>query len=75
MDKGKQTPPPVLTYVPHSFDLDMPVMLKGISVPSLCFLRVLTMWTSLRNAKKPACYFVVKDYGHLDMLDDETKGN
>ncbi|KAF5753463.1 putative chlorophyllase [Helianthus annuus] len=23
---------------------------------------------------KPACYFVAKDYGHLDMLDDKTKG-
>lgn len=23
---------------------------------------------------KPAFYFVVKDYGHLDMVDDETKG-
>ncbi|KAE8686267.1 DNA-directed RNA polymerase III subunit RPC9 [Hibiscus syriacus] len=29
MDKGKQTPPPVLTYVPHSFDLDMAVMVIG----------------------------------------------
>ncbi|PHU14246.1 hypothetical protein BC332_15451 [Capsicum chinense] len=41
MDKGKQTPPSVLTYILHSFNsLDMPVM----------------------------------DYGHNDMLDDETKG-
>ncbi|KAF3622837.1 putative EPIDERMAL PATTERNING FACTOR-like protein 4-like [Capsicum annuum] len=30
MDKGKQTPPSVLTYIPHSFNsLDMPVMVLG----------------------------------------------
>ncbi|PHT78644.1 Chlorophyllase-2, chloroplastic [Capsicum annuum] len=23
---------------------------------------------------KPVCYFLAKDYGHNDMLDDETKG-
>lgn len=27
-----------------------------------------------RECCKPAYYFVAKDYGHLDMLDDDTKG-
>ncbi|KAJ0091834.1 hypothetical protein Patl1_25336 [Pistacia atlantica] len=47
MDKGKQTPPPVLTYVPRSFDLDM---------------------------AGDGDWFRLRDYGHLDMLDDDTKG-
>ncbi|KAJ6903523.1 hypothetical protein NC651_020874 [Populus alba x Populus x berolinensis] len=28
-DKGKQTPPPVLAYVPRSFDLDTAIMVIG----------------------------------------------
>ncbi|GLT99558.1 hypothetical protein SLE2022_169920 [Rubroshorea leprosula] len=27
-----------------------------------------------RECRPPACYFVAKDYGHLDVLDDDTKG-
>jgi hypothetical protein len=33
------------------------------------------MRISLKKVKdRAASYFVVKDYGHLDMLDDDTKG-
>ncbi|KAL8162705.1 hypothetical protein V2J09_014194 [Rumex salicifolius] len=27
-----------------------------------------------RECERPACYFVVKGYGHLDVLDDDTPG-
>lgn len=27
-----------------------------------------------RECRPPACYLVAKDFGHLDMLDDETRG-
>lgn len=27
-----------------------------------------------QECRPPACYLVAKDFGHLDMLDDETKG-
>ncbi|POO02095.1 Chlorophyllase [Trema orientale] len=82
MDKGKQTPPPVLTYVPHSFDLDMPVMVIGSGLGEVkrnplfppCAPKGVNHEDFFKECKEPACYFVVKDYGHLDMLDDETKG-
>ncbi|PON79987.1 Chlorophyllase [Parasponia andersonii] len=82
MDKGKQTPPPVLTYVPHSFELDMPVMVIGSGLGEVkrnplfppCAPKGVNHEDFFKECKEPACYFVVKDYGHLDMLDDETKG-
>ncbi|GAB4851040.1 Chlorophyllase-2 [Ancistrocladus abbreviatus] len=83
MDKGKQTPPPVLTYVPHSFDLDhMPVMVIGSGLGSVkrnplfpaCAPEGVNHVDFYDECQSPAWYFVVKDYGHLDMLDDDTKG-
>ncbi|KAL8206362.1 hypothetical protein R6Q57_009913 [Mikania cordata] len=82
MDKGKQTPPKVLTYVPHSFDLEMPVMVIGSGLGEVrknplfpaCAPKGVNHEDFYNECCKPACYFVVKDYGHLDMLDDETKG-
>lgn len=83
MDKGKQTPPPVLTYVPHSFDLDhMAVMVVGAGLGEVkknplfppCAPKGVNHEEFYRECREPACYFVAKDYGHLDMLDDETKG-
>ncbi|KDP40227.1 hypothetical protein JCGZ_02225 [Jatropha curcas] len=82
MDKGKQTPPPVLTYVPHSFDLDMAAMVIGSGLGELkrnpmfppCAPKGVNHEDFYKECEKPACYFVVKDYGHLDMLDDDTKG-
>lgn len=82
MDKGKQTPPPVLTYIPHSFDLDMGVMVIGSGLGEMkrnplfppCAPKGVNHEDFFNECRKPACYFVVKNYGHLDMLDDETKG-
>ncbi|XVF38282.1 hypothetical protein REPUB_Repub20aG0087300 [Reevesia pubescens] len=82
MDKGKQTPPPVLTYVPHSFNLDMAVMVIGSGLGEVkrnplfppCAPNGVNHEDFFKECRKPACHFVAKDYGHLDMLDDETKG-
>lgn len=82
MDKGKQTPPPVLTYVPHSFDLDMAVMVIGSGLGEVkrnalfppCAPKGVNHEDFFNECRKPACYLVAKDYGHVDMLDDETKG-
>ncbi|GAV57561.1 Chlorophyllase domain-containing protein [Cephalotus follicularis] len=82
MDKGKQTPPPVLTYVPHSFDLDMAVMVIGSGLGEVkrnplfppCAPKGVNHEDFFKECRMPACHFVVKDYGHLDMLDDDTKG-
>lgn len=82
MDKGKQTPPPVLTYVPHSFDLDMAVMVVGSGLGEVkrnplfppCAPKGVNHEDFFKECREPVCYFVAKDYGHLDMLDDETHG-
>ncbi|OMO85583.1 Chlorophyllase [Corchorus olitorius] len=83
MDKGKQTPPSVLTYVPNSFNLDgMAVMVIGSGLGEVkrnplfppCAPKGVNHEDFFKECRKPACYFVAKDYGHLDMLDDDTKG-
>ncbi|KAH1046724.1 hypothetical protein J1N35_037508 [Gossypium stocksii] len=82
MDKGKQTPPPVLTYIPHSFDLDMAVMIIGSGLGEVkrnplfppCAPKGVNHEDFFKECRKPACHIVAKDYGHLDMLDDETNG-
>ncbi|XP_057467248.1 chlorophyllase-2-like [Actinidia eriantha] len=82
MDKGKQTPPKVLTYVPHSFDLEMAVLVIGSGLGEIrrnplfppCAPKGVNHEDFYRECRGPACYFVAKDYGHVDMLDDETKG-
>nr|WAU86936.1 birch protein [Betula platyphylla] len=81
-DKGKQTPPPVLTYVPHSFDLDMAAMVIGTELGEMkknpLFPAPAPKGVNhedfFNECQKPACHFLVKDYGHVDMLDDDTKG-
>lgn len=82
MDKGKQTPPPILTYIPHSFDLEMAVMVIGSGLGEVkknpifpaCAPKGVNHKDFYNECKEPACYFVAKDYGHLDMLDDATPG-
>ncbi|XP_027773178.1 chlorophyllase-2, chloroplastic-like isoform X1 [Solanum pennellii] len=83
MEKGKQTPPSVLTYVPRSFiNLDMPVMVIGSGLGEVkknplfpaCAPKGVNHRDFYNECCKPACYFVAKDYGHNDMLDDETEG-
>ncbi|KAL1332048.1 chlorophyllase-2 [Arachis stenosperma] len=82
MDKGKQTPPPVLTYVPHSFDVDMAALVIGSGLGEVkrnplfppCAPKGVNHENFFSECQKPAWYFVAKDYGHLDMLDDDTKG-
>ncbi|XP_052188488.1 chlorophyllase-2 [Diospyros lotus] len=82
MDKGKQTPPAVLTYIPHSFDLDMAVMVIGSGLGEVkknpffpaCAPKGVNHENFYGECRKPAFYFVAKDYGHVDMLDDNTGG-
>lgn len=83
MDKGKQTPPPVLTYKPRSFELkDTPVLVIGSGLGALkrnplfppCAPKGVNHYDFYDECQNPAWYFLVKGYGHLDMLDDDTKG-
>ncbi|CAN6847011.1 hypothetical protein F2Q70_00017713 [Brassica cretica] len=81
--KGKQTPPPVLTYEPNSFNLEkMPVLVIGSGLGELarnplfppCAPTGVNHREFFQECQGPAWHFVAKDYGHLDMLDDDTKG-
>ncbi|KAJ3702471.1 hypothetical protein LUZ61_006176 [Rhynchospora tenuis] len=82
MDMGNQTPPPILTYNPNSLKLDLPVLVVGSGLGELkrnaLFPPAAPKGVSheqfFTECCAPACYFVAKDYGHVDMLDDETKG-
>jgi chlorophyllase len=81
--KGKQTPPPVLAYLPNSFDLDKtPILVIGSGLGETarnplfppCAPPGVNHREFFRECQGPAWHFVAKDYGHLDMLDDDTKG-
>ncbi|XP_021732960.1 chlorophyllase-2, chloroplastic-like [Chenopodium quinoa] len=83
MGKGNQTPPPVLTYVPQSFDLNgMPVLVIGSGLGEIkknplfppCAPKGVNHENFFEECQSPAWYFLVKDYGHLDVLDNDTKG-
>ncbi|XP_071693976.1 chlorophyllase-2-like [Rutidosis leptorrhynchoides] len=84
LNGGIQTTPKVLTNIPNSFNLKMPVMVIGSGLGEVgticmgtfgaCAPKGVNHEEFYNECRKPACYFVVKDYGHLDMLDDETKG-
>ncbi|MED6119878.1 Chlorophyllase-2 [Stylosanthes scabra] len=82
MEKGKQTPPPVLSYVPQSFEVDMAALVIGSGLGEVkrnplfppCAPKGVNHENFFNECQKPAWYFVAKDYGHLDMLDDDTKG-
>lgn len=82
MDKGNQTPPHVLTYEPNSFDLKIPTLVIGSGLGEIkknplfpaCAPKGVNHEDFYRECCKPACHFVAKDYGHLDMLDDDTNG-
>ncbi|KAI3850218.1 hypothetical protein MKX03_012112 [Papaver bracteatum] len=80
--KGIPIPPLVLTYVPHSFDLDMAALVVGSGLGEIkrnplffaCAPKGVNHEEFYSECRSPACHFVVKDYGHMDTLDDETKG-
>ncbi|XP_021864925.1 chlorophyllase-2 [Spinacia oleracea] len=83
MGEGNQTPPPVLTHVPQSFDLNgMPILVIGSGLGEIkknmlfppCAPKGVNHENFYEESQNPAWYFVVKDYGHLDMLDDCTNG-
>ncbi|KAI6683614.1 hypothetical protein NL676_029527 [Syzygium grande] len=76
MDKGKKTPPPVLTYAPRSFGLDMLTMVVGSGLGE--HKKILQARAPSVNpadffaeCRPPACYFVAEKYGHMDMLVDD----
>ncbi|CAN6171957.1 unnamed protein product [Urochloa humidicola] len=73
-----QISPKILTYEPSSFDIPMPTLVigtglgeerKNILFPP-CAPKDVNHREFYHECKPPCYYFVTKDYGHLDMLDD-----
>ncbi|KAL5542018.1 hypothetical protein UlMin_009728 [Ulmus minor] len=70
MTEGKQSSPPVFPPNDQSFDLDMPVMVIGSGLNGNCTPKGISHEEFYKKCEKPACYLVAKEYGHMDMLND-----
>jgi chlorophyllase len=81
-DTGNQTSPPILTYVPRSFNYDMATLVIGSGLGDIkkhillppCSPKGVNHENFFNECNKPSWYFVAEDYGHTDMMDDDTKG-
>ncbi|CAL4891436.1 unnamed protein product [Urochloa decumbens] len=80
-DKSSQVSPKILTYEPSSFNIAMPVLVIGTGLGEqkryeflpgpACAPRDVNHREFYRECKPPCYHLVTRDYGHLDMLDDE----
>ncbi|KAK3001608.1 hypothetical protein RJ639_020647, partial [Escallonia herrerae] len=74
---GNQPKPKILSYIPRSFGLTIPVAMIGTGLGSKK-KGILPPFAPngvnhaefFLESKPPCCYFLAKDYGHADMLDD-----
>ncbi|KAG8389026.1 hypothetical protein BUALT_Bualt02G0186600 [Buddleja alternifolia] len=70
--------PKILSYVPHSFHLSVPVGVIGTGLSNQCRGAIIPPLAPdgfnhsefFNESKPPCCYFLAKDYGHCDMLND-----
>jgi len=82
MSGDKQTEPRILTFKPNSITINAPVMVIGCGLSEQkknalfppCAPNGVNHRDFFAECRSPVWYFVAKDYGHLDMLDDDTKG-
>ncbi|KAJ9696112.1 hypothetical protein PVL29_008386 [Vitis rotundifolia] len=82
LSKCCQTVPKILTYVPHSFNLAIPVCVIGTGLgdePRNCLTCPcapdgVNHVEFFSECKPPCSHFVTAEYGHLDMLDDHLSG-
>ncbi|KAL3531308.1 hypothetical protein ACH5RR_010630 [Cinchona calisaya] len=73
-----QTEPKILTYVPRSFNFNIPVVVIGTGLGSQqknffkppCAPDGVNHAEFFSESKPPCCYFLAKDFGHMDMLDE-----
>ncbi|TVU10608.1 hypothetical protein EJB05_44151 [Eragrostis curvula] len=79
--RSAQLPPAILTYEPSSFELSMmPVLVVGTGLGEekrnalfpACAPKDVNHRELYRECKPPCYYVVARDYGHLDMLDDDA---
>ncbi|XP_048236111.1 chlorophyllase-1-like [Ricinus communis] len=81
--KESRTDPKVLTYIPHSFNLSIPVSVIGTGLGSqpscwlvcpACAPDEVNHAEFYNECRPPASHFVATDYGHMDMLNDDLSG-
>ncbi|XP_045792657.1 chlorophyllase-1 [Trifolium pratense] len=78
--KITRTLPHILTGKAQSFDLNMPVVVIGTGLgpetgncfPIACAPDGVNHEEFFYECKPPCAHFVTKDYGHMDMLDDDV---
>lgn len=68
--------PKILTYIPRSFDMDIPIAVIGAALSSDWFGPIppfapygCNHSEFYNESKPPCCYFLARDCGHCDMLD------
>nr|XP_043637222.1 chlorophyllase-1-like [Erigeron canadensis] len=77
-DNANRLEPKILNYIPQNFNLDMPVALIGTGLGDDgccgCFPPAAPWGCNhpffFNECKPPSCYFVAKDFGHMDMVND-----
>ncbi|GFP80026.1 chlorophyllase-1 [Phtheirospermum japonicum] len=70
--------PKILQYIPRSFDISIPVSVIGSGYGNQPLGMIpptapdgVNHSEFYNESKPPACYFLAKDYGHCDMLNDK----
>lgn len=74
--------PRILSYVPRSFNVSMPIAVVGTGLSNQnkgAFIPPLAPdgynhSEFFNESRPPCCYFLAKDYGHCDVLDDDKLG-
>nr|GMC81250.1 chlorophyllase-2, chloroplastic [Ipomoea batatas] len=77
------TSPNIIDTTPDHFDLNMPAMVIGSGLGEVkrnflscpCAPKGRNHAAFYNKCNAPACYLVAKDFGHTDMLDDDTRGS
>ncbi|KAG8370918.1 hypothetical protein BUALT_Bualt13G0033300 [Buddleja alternifolia] len=72
-------PPEILKYIPRSFDMSIPVAVIGTGYGNQPLNMLCPPFAPngvnhsefFNESKPPVSYFLTKDYGHCDMLDDK----
>ncbi|KAK1428328.1 hypothetical protein QVD17_17161 [Tagetes erecta] len=77
-DTSNRLEPKILNYIPQNFKIPMPIALIGTGLGDDgccgCFPPAAPWGCNhpffFNECKPPTCYFVAKDFGHMDMVDD-----
>ncbi|GKB55011.1 chlorophyllase, alpha/beta hydrolase fold protein [Tanacetum coccineum] len=77
-DNSNRLEPKILNYIPQNFNMEMPIALIGTGLGDDgccgCFPPAAPWGCNhpffFNECKPPSCYFVARDFGHMDMVND-----